>query len=511
MEERLTKIAEASFRKAMAKFSSWGDIGIALKNVQSEIREVSKRTRTVEHVLGHPWNYGQNAKQSADKTSSEIRHLSGEQVKQIRLKKKLKISHIAQLLNVSIRKYTEWERGISLMAPWVEDEILRLSKIKGRDLQAPFKKEENTAPVESRPPKPKQKTPPKVSRDELKHVCKVFQLSQRQLAEKLGTKYHTVSNWIRRGIRPANEIIERFLVLLSEAKKINPEIAIEPPSAVTVKNKQIAEEIRQILNYLHWTHRELAQHVHAKPHLVWYWINGHSAPNPKVMEKIQQLQKSIQTGEIAPEYEGELATSEDFFMLRRNLNRTINWMARELHMTVIRLQALESGHKDITYHDTIKIRNLQRKVAMGEITPVVDLPNFPVKLIKELCRLYRFSMSDLSAYLGCDPNSIGNWIRGHRGPCKLFNQKLWELWNNAPKEIVPELTPDEVYKFRRKLNMTQIEFGVMLHVKNVTVSHWERGHSFPGLKRCDEIRAICMKKISELEDKRKIDTDMEEL
>ena len=45
MEERLTKIAEASFRKAMAKFSSWGDIGIALKNVQSEIREVSKRTR----------------------------------------------------------------------------------------------------------------------------------------------------------------------------------------------------------------------------------------------------------------------------------------------------------------------------------------------------------------------------------------------------------------------------------------------------------------------------------
>ena len=74
-------------------------------------------------------------------------------------------------------------------------------------------------------------------------------MSQRQFAEKLGTKYHTVSNWITRGIRPADEIIERFLVLLSEAKKINPEIAIEPPSAVTVKNKQIAEEIRQILNY----------------------------------------------------------------------------------------------------------------------------------------------------------------------------------------------------------------------------------------------------------------------
>ena len=49
---------------------------------------------------------------------------------------------MAQLLNVSIRKYTEWERGISLMAPWVEDEILRLSKIRGRDLQAQFKKEE---------------------------------------------------------------------------------------------------------------------------------------------------------------------------------------------------------------------------------------------------------------------------------------------------------------------------------------------------------------------------------
>ena len=52
MEERLTKIAETSFRKAMAEISYWGDIGIALKNIQSEIREVSKRTRTVEHVLG---------------------------------------------------------------------------------------------------------------------------------------------------------------------------------------------------------------------------------------------------------------------------------------------------------------------------------------------------------------------------------------------------------------------------------------------------------------------------
>ena len=180
-------------------------------------------------------------------------------------------------------------------------------------------------------------------------------------------------------------------------------------------------------------------------------------------------------------------------------------------MTVRRLQELEGGQKDITYHDTIKIRNLQRKVAMGEITPVVDLPNFPGTQLKELCRLYRFSLSDLSSYLGCDPNSIGNWIREHRVPCKLFNQKLWELWNNAPKEVVPQLTADEVYKFRRKLNMTQVEFGAMLHVKNITVSHWERGHSLPGLKRCDEIRAICMKKISELEDKEKIDTAMEEL
>ena len=96
-------------------------------------------------------------------------------------------------------------------------------------------------------------------------------------------------------------------------------------------------------------------------------------------------------------------------------------------------------------------------------------------------------------------------------PVNFLIKSYGNCGNNAPKEIVPELTPDEVYKFRRKLNMTQIEFGAMLHVKNVTVSHWERGHSFPGLKRCDEIRAICMKKISELEDKRKIDTDMEEL
>ena len=51
MEERLTKIAETSFRKAMAEFSYWGDIGIALKNIQSEIREVSQRTRTVEQCF----------------------------------------------------------------------------------------------------------------------------------------------------------------------------------------------------------------------------------------------------------------------------------------------------------------------------------------------------------------------------------------------------------------------------------------------------------------------------
>ena len=130
MKEELTKIAETTFKQFVAKYTWFADVGTELRNIQQELGGIARRTKAIEKSLGispHKERIPSLAGDSSVLTSqTEIQHITGEEIKQIRLKKKLSITQMAYLLNVSVRKYRDWELGHILVAPCIEEEILKI-------------------------------------------------------------------------------------------------------------------------------------------------------------------------------------------------------------------------------------------------------------------------------------------------------------------------------------------------------------------------------------------------
>lgn len=119
MKGELEKIAEITFTQFMNRHSWFADVGIELRNIQNELRGIEKRTKVMERSVGiapQKARVPSSAGDSSVLTSrTEVQHISAEEIKQIRLKKKLSITQMAYLLNVSIRKYREWDLVITLL------------------------------------------------------------------------------------------------------------------------------------------------------------------------------------------------------------------------------------------------------------------------------------------------------------------------------------------------------------------------------------------------------------
>ena len=486
METQLEKIAEKTFKAAMSRFVFFAEVGKSLRTIQNELRQASRRVTAIEDALGHPRVIAIHSNQtesSADSPSGRKR-LSGIMLKQIRLRKKLKIYQMAHLLGVSHRKYVEWEQGQFLMAPWVEEEALKLSKIPMKDLHAEFpdnrRNAKSTAKIPPRRTMAPAHTYRAVTKKEIRHVCDALKLSYRQLAITLGVKYSTVTMWVFAAIQPPDAVIEKFLQLQRDANRIST-AAVTDDEGVE-ERRLISLEITNILKQLHWTKRQLAAHLHTKYYIVSNWIRKISKPSPALAKKVRLLQEAIQRGDIAPEYDGEMATPEEITLLQKKLNWSFFRLAKELHVNPKRLKLLACGKTDITYRDMIKIRNLQSKIASGEIKPFVETPKFPIALIDEICKAYLFSNRDLARSMGCNEDIVWSWKSGKKSPCRRLNKQLWELWYNAPNVNFSQPTGDDIYNLRQSMGLTQDEFGEIFNVAGSTIYHWEHEQRHPNLE-----------------------------
>ena len=233
MKDELTKIAEIAFKQFVAKYTWFADVGTELRNIQQELGDIAGRTKSIEKILGiSPYKDRVPSLAGASSvltSQTEIQHITGEEIKQIRLKKKLSITQMAYLLNVSVRKYRDWELGHILVAPCIEEEILKIRDRKYRELHATLQQVGVGAYPEPKlrrqvrihpPPEPPIKT---FSGTEIHEVCDALNLSQRELSNLLGIKKHNVEAWIRCGIHPKNPVIEKFMKLREKAMAIPPE------------------------------------------------------------------------------------------------------------------------------------------------------------------------------------------------------------------------------------------------------------------------------------------------
>ncbi|MDY5694932.1 MAG: hypothetical protein SPK75_00980, partial [Victivallales bacterium] len=220
MDDELIKIAENAFSRTMRNYTAFADIGIKLKEIQFELRAIARRANAVERFIGVPISQSRTSSDEENQTrllSSEVKYLTGDELKRIRLQKNLKISQMAELLKVSHRKYTEWERGNFLMVPWVQEEILRISKIHARELQSAFKKgkKESTYPSQPMPTRrAKHLSVKEIPLDNVNRVCRGLKISQRLLAIKLGISYSKMRNWSNGRAPLTEDALKKFHELL---------------------------------------------------------------------------------------------------------------------------------------------------------------------------------------------------------------------------------------------------------------------------------------------------------
>ena len=500
MDDEVVKIAERTFTRTMRNCSLFADIGIELKKIQFELRGIARRANAVERFIGIPVSQPRESTDEDNQTrllSSDIKYLTGDELKRIRLQKNLKISQMAELLKVSHRKYVEWERGNFLMVPWVQEEILRISKIHARDLQAAFKKEREESACLSQPVhtrKAKHISAKEIPRDNVNRVCRGLKISQRLLAIKLGITYSKMRNWSNGRAPLSDDTLKKFNELLLLVKDIPAEQIKEKSHQHHRQNSECIispEEIRGIREKLHWTRRALALYlgINKKETSIFYWERGITKPSPPLAEKIRLLLLKIKSGELKPEYEGPLATVDEIRFLQRKLNYGRKRMSEELHIQPATLTEIYSGRLKVSYRITSEVRNLQKKFASGEIQPEAELGRFPGSFIRDLCIAYRYQRFNLARAIGCSVHSLRMWETEQRRPWPEFNKKLWDLWNNAPKDKIEHIMGEKIYKFRRSLLLTQKQFAERIGVIQITISRWERNLGGPSVKLIDRIHA----------------------
>ena len=503
MKDELTKIAEITFKQFMGQCTWFADVGTELRNIQQELRDVARRTSAAEKSLGISPKKGRIPSLAGDSSvltsQTEIQHMTGEEIRQIRLKKKLNVTQMAYLLNVSLSKYRKWESGHILVAPCIEEEILKIKDRKYRELHEALRQ----VGVGSYPdPKPRRQVrihPPPVppiktfSKEEIQEVCDALNLSQRELSNLLGIKKHNVEAWIRCGIHPKNPVIEKFIQLQEKAMAIPP----EERSKMTKRSFCIPctydyvkpDEIAAILSQTHWTMRELGVYLGGVSFsLIWTWKKGRSRPSEELSLKLRELQKKLQMGEIKPEHSGELVSVEEFNLLFRTMNWTANRLSKALHISTKRVQGWLRGNGAPNYADTVKIRNFQRKQQRGEVVPDIPSPKILKENIREICQKHRLTQYELAEKIGCSYGIIYQWMSGSREPNETFNQKLWDLWNTEPEQLAPLVSPREIYNCRLAMKLSQIKFGKLVGLSGGHVSYLENGKKLPTQKLSDKIR-----------------------
>ena len=505
MKEELEKIAEITFSQFMNRHSWFADVGIELRNIQNELREIEKRTKVMERSVGiapQKARVPSSAGDSSVLTSrTEVQHISADEIKQIRLKKKLSITQMAYLLNVSIRKYREWELGHYIVAPCIEEEILKIRDRKYRELHAvlqqlgvgayPEPKQRKRVRIHP-PPEPPIKT---FSGAEIQEVCDILNLSHRELGNLLGIKKYAVDYWISWGIHPNNKVIEKFMLLQQKAMEVPSEIRAKIPSRSCpqpctydyVKPQDIAD----ILEQTHWTMRELGLYLGGVHYsLIWVWKKGRSRPSEEMSLKLRELQEKLKSGEIKPEYAGELVSVEEFFLLFRKLHWTVNRLSKTLHITDKKIKSWLRGNGTPNYADTIKIRNLQKKILRGEVVPDIPSPKIPKENIREICKKHRLTQFALAQKIGCSYGIIYQWMSGSREPNEIFNRRLWDLWNTEPEPLPPLVAPRQIYECRVAMNLSQIKFGKLLGLSGGHISFLESGRKLPTQETSNKIKEL---------------------
>lgn len=499
-QETMGKIAELVFGRVIKQNHAFGDIGMHLRQVQDELRKIRKDTKCISKELGIVRTRQYNEITNKENKVSRVKHISPEELVAIRQARKLTKTQMAELLHVSINKYSQWESGKFLMARNVEKQLLRIKYMKASEFRCfvnentaagscKEKKQESIVPISDN------KIAEFIGRKEIQEVCDILNLSHPQLAMNIGVSPRLIDNWIYHGTQTTCDALVKFrelqkkafLVPERERQKIKTRATPRPYTRDTITQKEIID----LLNSLHWTMRQMASYLSVPDHRVQTWKYGFCRPDIPTTTKLRELQEKIRQKTIPLEYEGAFVSCEEFITLIRKLKWSVHHTGKMLHMADNYVKKLLSKQRNPNLKDSIKIRDLQQRIATNEIVIPEEVPSISCYKVREICVKQKLTQHELGKIMGVMAETVYQWIRGIRTPQQENNIKLWELWRMPSALEPPLLTAEEVYNCRMTLGLSQEKFGALFGITGTPVSSWERGQRRPSLERSNKIRQLC--------------------
>lgn len=198
----------------------------------------------------------------------------------------------------------------------------------------------------------------------------------------------------------------------------------------------------------------------------------------------------------------------------RVTKRTLRSLRRRFDLTQQELaELLEVSGGTITLWETGKTRpreeNAARIITLREMnksevdealgrTPA-EAPVSPTE-IRELRERLELTQKEMAELLDVSSSSVTNWEAGRATPGRKSRHRIEELHEMSPEEAQQELesarrppaevSPEEVRRIRKEMDLSQTEFGEKLGVSTGTVSNWETGTSRPRSSNVEQIRKL---------------------
>ena len=311
--------------------------------------------------------------------------------------------------------------------------------------------------------------------DDIKQLRDEKDLSQSDLAEKLGVSGGTVSNWERGESSPGPDTIERIQ---------NIEASEEERETLS------GQEMKDLRGELDMSQSDLADRLDVSPGTVSNWETGKSQPDSDTVEKIKALGEQDEDTEQEEEDTDEEETTPDstriIQYIRERFDITQQELADLLDVTPATVGSWERGDTTPQGENKDRLLDLKDKSEEELEDELDEEESLDIRSIREG---YGLTRSKFAKKVGVSVQTVYNWEQGQTepGPENLENIQNLDGHREDKEET---LSGDDIKDLRQEKNLSQSDLAEQLDVSAATVSNWERGKGSPSEEAVEKLQEL---------------------
>ena len=384
-------------------------------------------------------------------------------IMEVRLRRHMSTRDVADQIGVQPRTVRDWERGaltpnlnnLKRLRKWLEEEPSQSPS----SVSEVVSDEEPSQPLSSLS---------EVSRGKIGSYIREKRIerdmTQTQLAARLGVSRETFSKWERGEQVPSLQNLPRIAEWLDEEFKVRHRVRMDEIDGARIRDERLRRDL---------TEQELADHLGCHVTAVVRWESGMSEPRPDNFKKLQEwFDNYMPIHLIKIEEVGDNIKNE---RERRGMSK---WKVAE-HFGVL-AGTIDSWERGIATPAPSHLRLLREW--LGETIREYRIGFDPVghRIKKE--RLRRgMSQGDLARHFGIHYPTLSAWELGKSTPRPHYLRMIRKWFeDDVPKyEFNIEGFGERIRAERRRSGMTQVDLADYLGISESIVRRTELGISIP--------------------------------